>query len=221
MSSLNREGVIKFRLDFQPGDPPSAEQLVELNAWRTIFRRLGLLGQDPKRYDGLGFGNLSRRLPGRNDNAFLISGTQTGHLSSLHPEHYATVLQCEPVQNRLLATGRIKPSSEALSHGILYQCHPRILWVMHLHSPEIFNCRELLELPCTSPSAGYGTPEMATEIKRLSERLNDFKPGLMVMGGHQDGILAYGLSATETATLVVETLAVALMTCQKSDAKCP
>jgi len=210
MTNTNHEGVIKFQLDFQPGGPPPARYLGELNAWRTIFRRLGLLGQDPQRYDGLGFGNLSRRLPGQIDNAFLISGTQTGHLPSLQPEDYATVLQCEPLTNQLRATGSIKPSSEALSHGILYQCDPQILWVMHLHSPEIFNCRGPLGLPCTSPAADYGTPEMAAEIKRLVESHNHRQPGLLVMAGHQDGILAYGTAAAETGRFVVETLVAAL-----------
>jgi len=210
MTNASHEGVIKFLLDFQPGEPPPGRYLGELNAWRTIFRRLGLLGRDLQRYDGLGFGNLSRRLPGQDGHAFLISGTQTGHLPSLQPEHYATVLQCEPETNRLRATGCIKPSSEALSHGILYQCDPQILWVMHLHSPEIFTCRGPLGLPCTSPAADYGTPEMAAEIKRLAERHNHCQPGLLVMAGHQDGILAYGATAAETARFVVETLAAAL-----------
>jgi L-ribulose-5-phosphate 4-epimerase len=210
MTSSPREGVIKFQLDFQPGEPPPAGYLGELNAWRTIFCRLGLLGQDPERYDGLGFGNLSRRLPGQGDSAFLISGTQTGHLSSLQPEHYATVLQCAPASNRLKATGRIKPSSEALSHGALYQCNSQIEWVMHLHCPDIFNGQEPLGLPCTSPSAVYGTPEMASQIRHLALREDHQLPGLLVMTGHQDGILAYGTTAAETAGLVVEILALAL-----------
>lgn len=210
MTYADREGVIKFQLDFHAGAPPPANLLDELNAWRKIFRQLGLLGQDPGRYEGLGFGNLSRRLPGQHSDAFLISGTQTGHLPQLLPEHYATVLQCSPAANRLEATGSTKPSSEALSHGILYQCSPLILWVMHLHCPAIFNCRTQLGLPCTAPSAAYGTPVMAAEIQRLAEAQDLSQPGLLVMTGHLDGILAYGSSAAETGTLVVEVLASAL-----------
>ena len=63
MKDMHREGVIKFDLDYREGPPVSADYLTELNAWRTIFCRLGLLGQDPARYGGLGFGNLSRRYP--------------------------------------------------------------------------------------------------------------------------------------------------------------
>ncbi|MGW8313384.1 MAG: class II aldolase/adducin family protein [Desulfuromonadales bacterium] len=210
MTGPAREGVIKFQLDFQPGEPPPAGYLSELNAWRTIFCRLGLLGQDANRYHGLGFGNLSRRLPDQGEHAFVISGTQTGHLPNLQPEHYAIVLQCAPIANRLMARGRSKPSSEALSHAVLYQVKAQIQWVMHLHSPDIFNARGPLGLPCTNPSAAYGTPEMAMEIERLATRVDQQLPGLLVMTGHQDGILAYGESAPETGELVVETLALAL-----------
>ena len=210
MSQTTREGVIKFQLDFQEASAPAEEDLRELNAWREILRMLGLLGQDPSRYDGYGFGNLSRRLPGFDSAAFLISGTQTGHLQKLLPSHYATVQQCTPDANQLKASGQIHPSSEALSHGILYQANPEIHWVMHLHSPDIFKHRTSLNLPCTDPDADYGTPEMATEIRKLATTLDHSGPGLLVMAGHQDGLLAYGSTAAETGCLVVKTLAMAL-----------
>lgn len=210
MTQSGREGVIKFELDFQEGPSPSEAALRELNAWREIFRLLGLLGQDPARYDGYGFGNLSRRLPGQNGAVFLISGTQTGQLQMLLPNHYATVQQCNAVANQLKASGQIQPSSEALSHGVLYQNNPGTLWVMHLHSPAIFNCRIPLGLPCTNATADYGTPEMATEIRRLADAHDHSRPGLLVMTGHQDGILAFGPTAAETGGLVVESLALAL-----------
>lgn len=203
----DREGVIKFDLNFRPGPPPAAEQLGELDAWRSIFRRLGLLGQDPARYDGLGFGNLSRR--GAADGEFIISGTQTGSLPRLAPTDYATVTACDPLRNRIEANGATPPSSEALSHGVLYQADRRIHWVMHLHSPEIFALQGPLRLPVTDPAAPYGSPAMAAEIARLASRAG--WPGLLVMGGHEDGILAFGTTAAETGTLVVRTLAAALL----------
>jgi ribulose-5-phosphate 4-epimerase/fuculose-1-phosphate aldolase len=207
---VNKEGIIKFQLDFHKGPPPPEALLRELNAWRAIFFRLGLLGQDPARYEGLGFGNLSRRLPGVPGDAFLISGTQTGHLPCLLPQHYATVQQCIPADNSLEATGSVKPSSEALSHGILYHCSPNIQWVMHLHSADIFNFHRQLELPHTNPTVDYGTPDMAAEIQRLVKSRDEVSPGLIIMTGHQDGIIAYGNTAEETGSLVVNTLARAL-----------
>jgi hypothetical protein len=205
----NREGVIKFDLTFRPGPPPAAAMLAELEAWRLIFRQLGLLGQDPARYDGLGFGNLSRRAgPTLPTGAFIISGTQTGRLERLAPEHYATVTDCEPSHNRVAASGLTKPSSEALSHGVLYQADPRICWVMHLHSPAIFAAAKRLNLPATDPAVPYGSPQMAREIRRLAPVCG--WPGLLVMGGHVDGLLAFGATAAATGGVAVQTLAAAL-----------
>ena len=204
-----REGVIKFALDFRPGPSPAAELLGELEAWRQIFRQLGLLGQDPARYDGLGFGNLSRRAAdGDAADAFIISGTQTGALERLAPEHYARVRACDPAHNRVTADGPVRPSSEALSHGVLYQTNHCIDWVMHLHSPAIFAARDRLRLPVTDPRAAYGSPAMAAELARLCPEAG--WPGLLVMGGHEDGILAFGATAAATGGLVVCTLAAAL-----------
>jgi hypothetical protein len=200
------EGVIKFHLDFLQGPAPEERLLLELNSWRAKFLEFGLIGQDPERYEGYGFGNLSRRLPDQGENAFCISGTQTGHLDELQAKHYATVLHCNPAKNRLRAVGQIKPSSEALSHGILYQSHPQIHWVMHLHSPDIFNNYRSLHLPCTDPSAAYGTPQMASAIEMLAKGWKGSMPSLLVMGGHQDGILAYGSDAETTGELVIKTL---------------
>jgi hypothetical protein len=205
----DREGVIKFDLDFRPGPPPPAQLLRELDAWRLIFRRLGLLGQDARRYAGLGFGNLSRRAAGVLPTAaFIISGTQTGGLEQLAPADYVTVLACDPDRNRVTASGQVQPSSEALSHGVLYQADPRIDWVMHLHSPEIFAAGDRLHLPTTDPAAAYGSPQLAVAIRRLSAAAG--RPGLLVMGGHVDGLLAFGATAAETGGLVVRTLAAAL-----------
>ena len=205
----DREGVIKFALDFRPGPPPAAELLGELEAWRQIFRQLGLLGQDPARYDGLGFGNLSRRAADSDAaDAIIISGTQTGVLERLAPEHYVKVRTCDPEHNRVEAEGPLHPSSEALSHGVLYRASRRIDWVMHLHSPAIFAARDRLHLPVTDPRAAYGSPAMAAELVRLCPDAG--WPGLLVMGGHEDGILAFGATAAATGGLVVRTLAAAL-----------
>jgi hypothetical protein len=204
--TTTREGVIKFALDFRPGPPPAPALLVELEAWRTIFRRLELLGQDPARYAGLGFGNLSRRAG--TSASFIISGTQTGRLASLGPEQYVTVLECDPAGNRVVATGPLPPSSEALSHGVLYQADRGIDWVMHLHSPEIFAAGKRLTLPTTAPDADYGSPYMAAEIRRLAATVG--RPGLLVMGGHEDGILVFGASAATTGAMAVDALAAAL-----------
>ena len=72
----------------------------EINAWRKILYMTQLIGQDPARYGGFGYGNISQRLApfdaAERQRRFVISGTQTGELADLTEEHYATVLECHP-----------------------------------------------------------------------------------------------------------------------------
>jgi len=42
MAIKEQEGVIKYRLDFQPEAPRDYPEYAELNAWRTILFQLGL-----------------------------------------------------------------------------------------------------------------------------------------------------------------------------------
>ncbi|MGD9296205.1 MAG: class II aldolase/adducin family protein, partial [Chromatiales bacterium] len=80
MVNSEQEGVIKFSLEYRETQPVEFRYLEALEHTRQKFRALGLIGGgDPHRYEGLGFGNISHRLAPDSD-AFVISGTQTGHL---------------------------------------------------------------------------------------------------------------------------------------------
>lgn len=211
---VEREGVIKFQLEYEPGPPLAAEELRELNAWRRILYLLQLIGQDPHRYDGFGFGNLSRRLPPldapERRRPFVISGTQTGSLPELGPEHYTVVFACDAGRNRVEASGPVRPSSEALTHGILYDLDGGLQVVMHAHSPVLWRHAGTLGIPVTSAAVPYGTPEMAAEVRRLFGTA-DFSAGpVFAMGGHEDGVVAFGRSAEEAGTALLRQLARAL-----------
>ena len=92
---MQAEGVIKFDLQFRTAEPVAMDALLELNRWRSILWKHNLIGQDPARYDGYGFGNVSLRTgPGGQEcgrREFVISGTQTGELEKLDNSHYAIV----------------------------------------------------------------------------------------------------------------------------------
>jgi ribulose-5-phosphate 4-epimerase/fuculose-1-phosphate aldolase len=192
----DQEGVIKFRLDFKIGPGPVAPIYSELEAWRVVLHRLGLTGQDPQRYGGLAYGNVSRRLVG---SSFLISGSQTGGMEKLESNHYCFVDECFPVHNRIAAHGPIRPSSEAMSHGAIYNAASWVNAVLHVHSPLIWDISKKLGLTMTDPDIRYGTPEMATAI---TAQLKDTGPSIISMGGHRDGLIAFGES-TEAAALVL------------------
>jgi len=197
-----QEGVIKYQLDYSLAPPVAADSIREINAWRRILFLLGLIGQDPARYGGYGYGNVSQRLQ-PTENTFVISGTQTAHLAKLAPEHYAIVNVCDPVRNVIKAEGPVKPSSEALTHGAIYRVDLSVNYVFHVHSPAIWQHAARLNILMTARSAAYGTPEMANEIEAILKTDTFRKKHIIAMGGHEDGIVSFGASAEEAGQVLV------------------
>lgn len=211
---MEQEGVIKFNCQFLPTPAVPLPGWQSISAWRQLLCRLQLIGQDPERYQGLGFGNISWRLPpltaSPSDRPFAISGTQTGGLAQLLPEHYAQVLQCDPASNFVRAQGPVKPSSEALTHATLYAIDEAVRVVMHVHSTQLWQQGAALGLPLTAAEVEYGTPQMAAEVQRLLADEQQRRLGIFIMGGHEDGVVAFGASAEEAGTILVRWLARAL-----------
>lgn len=191
MVNNEREGVIKFSLEFRETGPVEFRDLEALEHCRRKFRALGLIGGgDPQRYEGLGFGNISHRLAPDSE-AFVISGTQTGHLASMGAEGYALVTCCDPARNRIVAEGAVRPSSEAMTHAVIYRQLPAVQAVIHVHSPGIWNRADELGLPQTARDVPYGTPEMATEMQRLiASGMGGWHT--ISMAGHEDGVITWG-----------------------------
>jgi L-ribulose-5-phosphate 4-epimerase len=199
------EGVIKYQLDFESSDPVDPQWIVALEAWRSRLFALKLIGRNPALYDGYGYGNVSQRLS-TGEGEFIISGSQTAHLPVLGPEQYVVVIQSFVNENRLIAKGPVKPSSEALTHSAFYHADNNINFIFHVHSAAIWNNAKQLGLPVTSPSIPYGTPEMAMEINNLFEQ-GALKDGNVVaMGGHQDGIIAFGNTADQAGGSIEKVL---------------
>ncbi len=206
-----QEGVTKFDLVHRPSAPFPRRQLRDLIAWRMILWRLGLIGQDPARYGGVGFGNVSQRLPARGRaTRFAVSGTQTGALPVLAARHFAVVTACYPERNRVEAEGPIAPSSESLTHGMLYALDASIRFVFHVHAPDIWRQARALKLPRTAPHVAYGTPAMAAEMRRLLRSGQLRRNPILVMGGHEDGVIGFGRSADEAGAALLGALATAL-----------
>ena len=184
------EGVIKYQLVFQPGEAVS-EDLEELNTWRNILFGLRLIGQDESRYQGFGYGNISIRSV-IDPSHFITSGSQTGGLSELDQHHYVTVETCDVEKNRVVAWGPVKPSSEAMTHAMIYQLDSSIQCVLHIHDPVLWSFGLDNQLPQTSLSTEYGTPQMANEIAGLMRNSDLASAGVLVMAGHKDGVVCFG-----------------------------
>lgn len=198
-----QEGVIKYQLDWEQAPAIDPFDFSALTRWHQCFKQAGILGQDPERYEGYGFGNISERL---NQYSFLISGTQTGHLDALRPQDYAVVIRAVIEENRIISQGPVKPSSEALTHAAVYALDPDIRFVFHVHSPGIWRAREKMNLPETAADTPYGTPEMAGEVKRLFDAGALTETSVFAMAGHEDGIVGFGRTADEAGDGLMQVL---------------
>ena len=203
------EGVIKYQLKHAQQPLNGLLPLSEINAWRTIAVRLGLIGQSPERYDNIGFGNISQRLE-PHSGQFVISGCQTGHLQVLSPEQYCLVINAEPLANRVQSCGPCKPSSEALTHACVYAHNPAVNAVIHAHSPEIWKHTVALGLLHTGADIAYGTVEMAMAVGRLVAQGKLLQPALFTMLGHQDGVVAFGATLPQAGSELIKYLALAI-----------
>jgi len=205
--SAPTEGVTKFELDHRAAAPLPAADIATLNAWRSILWRLGLIGLDARRYGGVGFGNVSRRYGSH----FVISGTQTGGIARLDAGHYVLVEQADPAGNRVAARGPIAPSSESLTHAMVYALDAAVQVVFHVHCPEIWRRAAALGLPATARDVAYGTPAMAAEMARLYAAGPFRAQGIVVMLGHEDGVIGIGRDADDAGLRLLAVLARSLV----------
>ncbi|WAR46453.1 class II aldolase/adducin family protein [Methylomonas rapida] len=212
-----REGVIKYRLKHQADDAAITTDISQINAWRNVLFRLELIGQSPEKYHGLGYGNISQRLQ-QDRQAFLISGTQTGHLPLLTTRHFAIVEKALPKQNALFSRGPSRPSSEALTHASIYLHAPKAQAVIHVHCPQIWRQTQALQIPHTAADVPYGSLEMAEAVEELFASGKLASLPIFSMLGHEDGIVAFGDSLSTAALTLLTQFANALAIEQASQA---
>jgi L-ribulose-5-phosphate 4-epimerase len=209
-----QEGVIKYQLEHTEKPIVEKISLSEINAWRTIIFRLGLIGQDPERYGNLGFGNISQRLDYQSSQ-FIISSSQTGHIEHLSTEHYCLVIKVDLQKNWIQSCGLYKPSSESLTHASIYAQDGKIQAVIHAHSPEIWNNTAALNLPHISADIPYGTVEMAIAVEQLFQSGDLQRTSLFTMLGHEDGVVSFGLNMQEAAWELIKCLSLAIGVLQR------
>jgi ribulose-5-phosphate 4-epimerase/fuculose-1-phosphate aldolase len=182
---------VKFSCEPLAGDIASFSGLGELNAYRRKLLDLGLIGVDPK---GIGFGNLSVR-DGATKN-FYITGSATGGIQELTLTHCAKVVAWDFESNQVRYEGSVMPSSESLTHAAIYESDATAGAVLHCHCSRLW-AAVLNEAPTTSKAVEYGTPEMASEMTQLFTRTNMQIRKLVVMAGHEGGILTFGKDLEE------------------------
>ena len=195
------EGVIKYRCDWEKVPAVSSDEIVELTRYRNALHQLNLISQYP---NGIGFGNISQKACSDKFSQvppFIISGTQTAHLSTLTADDYARVTAFNPAQNQLTCKGICKASSESLTHGVIYAQNSSINAVIHVHHHGLWQ-QLLYKIPTTSAAVPYGTPEMAVETQHLFQATNLLDSQIFAMAGHEEGLVAFG----ETLSAAYQTL---------------
>lgn len=219
---METEGVIKFKMQHRQQVLPEAlgPLAAELIAWRAVLAQLGLVGQDPARYAGYGFGNLSARAsrapaqPGAR--SFLITGTQTGAVRSMELAHHCLVESYQLELNQVQSQGSVAPSSESMTHGALYDVSPEVRFVFHAHCPALWHLAAELELPVIGDEVPYGTVEMAQAVRALYHSSSLPERRLFAMMGHEDGVVSFGRTAQEAGEVLVRALARAYtLTCNR------
>ncbi len=218
MVGRSAEGVIRFEVDHETcalEERIYGETVCALAAWREVLVRLDLIGRDPARYQGLGYGNASARVGpfgdvGRGQRRFLVTGTQTAGRRSVTLGDFCLVERYDVGRNHVRSRGPVPPSSEALTHGAIYDVAPAARAVLHGHAPEIWRHARALGLPVTHADARNGTPDMALEVQRLYRESTLSGTGILAMGGHEDGVIAFGHTAGEAGETLVRCLARAL-----------
>lgn len=212
------EGVTRFVVDHEPRVLEArvyGETAAVLAAWREVLARLGLIGRDPSRYQGAGYGNVSARVGPfgdvpRGQRRFLVTGTQTGGRPRVTLDDFCLVERHDLVRNHVRSMGPVAPSSESLTHGAIYDIAPAARVVFHAHAPEIWRHARALGLPVTCVEALNGTPGMALEVQRLYRESTLSGTGILAMGGHEDGVIAFGTTAAAAGETLVRHLARAL-----------
>ena len=188
---------IKFTCEHAATDLSPFDGLAELNAYRRKLLQLRLIGADA---NGIGFGNLSIR-DGTTNN-FYITGSATGGIAELTLANCARVVAYDFERNWLRCAGAAIASSESLTHAAVYKSDARTGAVIHCHDSKLWTAL-LNQAPTSSKAVEYGTPEMAYEVLRLFNLTDVKSRKILVMAGHEGGIVAFGRDLEEAFAVLM------------------
>jgi L-ribulose-5-phosphate 4-epimerase len=182
---------IKFTCERAAAEITPFDGFAELNAYRRKLLQLRLIGVEA---NGIGFGNLSIRDGATNN--FYITGSTTARKPELTLADCARVVAYDFEKNWLRYEGSTTPSSESLTHAAVYESDAKAGSVIHCHDSKLWAAL-LNQAPTSSKAVEYGTPEMAYEMTRLFKITDVQSRKILVMAGHEGGIVAFGKDLEE------------------------
>jgi hypothetical protein len=169
-------------LDLLPAPFPIEELLTEREL-RHVKRLYGI--------GGLSYGNLSQR---KDERRFWMSASGVDKTKLEIPgRDILLVSDYDAAQNRMVLS--VPPSVEprrvsvdAIEHWMIYQAHPDVGAILHVHA-------WMQDIPATDINYPCGTEELATSVAELIDREPD--PEHAVIGLRNHGITVTGETLTE------------------------
>ena len=119
----------------------------------------------------------------------------------MNGKHYTRVLDFDLSRNTLTCQGPVKASSESLTHAALYETCVEAQAIIHVHHKKLWKTLKH-QVPTSDAKVPYGTPEMATEIRRLIETTDLPKKKILVMAGHEEGVVTFGKDCEEAGKIL-------------------
>jgi ribulose-5-phosphate 4-epimerase/fuculose-1-phosphate aldolase len=168
---------------FRSPAPFPIEQLLDERDLRHVKRLYGI--------GGLSYGNLSQR---KDEQRFWMSASGVDKTRLDVPgRDILLVSDYDAAGNRMVLS--VPPSVEprrvsvdAIEHWMIYQAHPEVGAILHVHA-------WMQDIPATDVNYPCGTAELATSVADLLEAEPD--PAHAVIGLRNHGITATGRSLTE------------------------
>ena len=188
---------VKFTYECAISELAPFAGVVELNGCRQKLLERRLIGVDSS---GISFGNISMR-DGVTSN-FHITGSGTGGMLELTLADCAKVVAYNFEKNWLRYEGSTIPSSESLTHAAIYEADAKAAAIIHCHDSTLWAAL-LNEAPTTSNAVAYGTPEMAYETMRLFRVTDVQTRKILVMAGHEGGIVTVGRNLEEAFAVLM------------------
>jgi ribulose-5-phosphate 4-epimerase/fuculose-1-phosphate aldolase len=175
-------GIRMGDLDLLPAPFP-IEDLLSERELRHVKRLYGI--------GGLSYGNLSSR---KDETRFWMSASGVDKTKLDVPgRDILLVSGYDPVENRMVLSvpPNVEPrrvSVDAIEHWMIYQAHPDVGAILHVHA-------WVEGIPATDVNYPCGTEELAVSVSELLAREPD--PAHAVIGLRNHGITATGESLTE------------------------
>jgi L-ribulose-5-phosphate 4-epimerase len=189
---------VKFTHERARAEITPFDRFAELSACRRKLLERRLVGVDP---NGISFGNLSVR-DGATKN-FFITGSATGGVPELTLADCTKVVAYDFERNWVKYEGSKVPSSESLTHAAIYESNAMAGAVIHCHDSTLWTA--ILNQALTSSKAvPYGTPEMAYEVMRLFKASDVQSRKILVMAGHEGGIVTFGRDLDEAFAVLMD-----------------